>query len=136
VEACLPHFTHFVCKADNNRRGRGYDEVPQLVRSHLLELGIDDANIAVVPDEVDAVNHALEAGEEGDLIVITGDDLARTWKQITTFNTDKPKTKETIPGTKVFVPGRAKRYELEEDEELIIDERGVRLARSVSEDGD
>jgi cyanophycin synthetase len=136
VEACLPHFTHFVCKADNNRRGRGHDEVPQLVRGHLLELGIDDANIAVVPDEVDAVNHALEAGEEGDLLVITGDDLTRTWKQITTFNTDKPKTKETIPGTKVFVQERAKRYVLEDDEELIIDERGVRLARNVPEDGD
>ena len=136
MEACLPHFTHFVCKADNNRRGRGHDEVPQLVRSNLLELGIDDANIAVVPDEVDAVNHALETAEEGDLLVITADDLTRTWKQITTFNTDQPKAKKTIPGTKVFVPGRAKRYELDEDEELIVDERGVRLARSEPEDGD
>ncbi|MEH6357642.1 MAG: cyanophycin synthetase [Pseudomonadales bacterium] len=136
VEACLPHFTHFVCKADNNRRGRGHDEVPQLVRGHLLELGIDDANIAVVPDEVDAVQYALESGEEGDLMVITGDDLTRTWKQIINFNTDKPKAQETIPGTKVYVQKRAKRYVLEEDEELIIDERGVRLARQVPEDGD
>ena len=136
VEACLPHFTHFVCKADNNRRGRGHDEVPQLIRTYLLEQGVDDANIWVVPDEVDAVNHALEAGEEGDLVVITGDDLTRTWKQIINFNTDKPKTKETIPGTKVYVPERAKRYVLEENEELIIDERGVRLARQVSEDSD
>lgn len=136
VEACLPHFTHFVCKADNNRRGRGHDEVPQLIRTNLIELGIDDANISVVPDEVDAVNHALETAEEGDLLVITGDDLTRTWKQIINFNTDKPKAKETIPGTKVYVPGRAKRYELEEDEELIIDERGVRLASSEPEDGD
>ncbi len=136
VEACLPHFTHFVCKADNNRRGRGHDEVPQLIRTYLLEQGIDDANIWVVPDEVDAVNHALEAGEEGDLVVITGDDLTRTWKQIINFNTDKPKTKETIPGTKVYVPERAKRYVLEENEELIIDERGVRLASNEPEDSD
>ena len=52
------------------------------------------------------------------------------------FNTDKPNNKETIPGTKVYLPERAKRYVLDEDEELIIDERGVRLARSEPEDGD
>lgn len=136
VEACLPHFTHFVCKADNNRRGRGHDEVPQLIRKNLLELGIDDANIAVIPDEVDAVNYALEGGEEGDLVVITGDDLTRTWKQITSYNTDKPKAQKTIPGTKLYVQKRAKRYVLEEDEELIIDERGVRLARQTTEESD
>ena len=63
-------------------------------------------------------------------------DLQRTWKQIINLNSDKPKNKETIPGTKVFVPERAKRYVLDEDEELIIDERGVRLARSEPEGDD
>ena len=48
VRACLPQFTHFVCKADNNRRGRGDDEIPQLVRKFLLEEGVDDANITVI----------------------------------------------------------------------------------------
>ena len=136
VRACLPNFTHFVCRADNNRRGRGFDEIPQLLRSYLLEEGVDDANIAVVPDEEPAVDFALSNAEEGDLLVVTGDDLARCWKQIINFNTDKPNNKETIPGTKVYLPERAKRYVLDEDEELIIDERGVRLARSEPEDGD
>ncbi|MDH5355561.1 MAG: cyanophycin synthetase, partial [Gammaproteobacteria bacterium] len=121
---------------DNNRRGRGHDEVPRLVRQYLMEKGVDEANISVVADEEPAVDHALAMGEEGDLIVITADDLQRTWKQIINLNSEKDEGKKTIPGTKVFVPERAKRYVLDQDEELIIDERGVRLARSEPEDGD
>jgi cyanophycin synthetase len=136
VAACLPHFTHFVCKADSNRRGRGDDEIPQLIRSYLIELGVDDSNITVIADEEPAVDHALSIAEAGDLVVITADDLQRTWKQIINLNSDTQENKKTIPGTKVFVPERAKRYILDQDEELIIDERGVRLARSEPEDGD
>jgi hypothetical protein len=36
----------------------------------------------------------------------------------------------------VFLPGKAKRFVLDQDEELIIDERGVRLASSEPEDAD
>jgi hypothetical protein len=36
----------------------------------------------------------------------------------------------------VFVPERAKRYVLDQDEELIVDERGVRLASNEPEDAD
>ena len=136
VAACLPHFTHFICKADSNRRGRGDDEIPQLIRSYLLELGVEDSNITVIADEEPAVDHALSIAEAGDLVVITADDLQRTWKQIINLNSDTQGNKKTIPGTKVFVPERAKRYVLDQDEELIIDERGVRLARSEPEDGD
>jgi cyanophycin synthetase len=134
--ACLPQFTHFVCKADSNRRGRGDDEVPQLVRKYLLELGVDESNITVIAEEEAAVDYALNNAEEGDLLVITADDLTRTWKQIINLNSDKEETKETIPGTKVFVPEKAKRFVLDQDEELIIDERGVRLASSDVEDAD
>jgi len=134
--ACLPQFTHFVCKADSNRRGRGDDEVPQLVRKYLLELGVGENNIIVIAEEEAAVDYALNNAEEGDLLVITADDLTRTWKQIINLNSDKEETKETIPGTKVFVPEKAKRFVLDQDEELIIDERGVRLASSDVEDAD
>ncbi|MCZ6577981.1 MAG: cyanophycin synthetase, partial [Gammaproteobacteria bacterium] len=98
--------------------------------------GVKDSNISVIADEEPAVDHALNMAEEGDLLVITADDLHRTWKQIINLNSDKKENKKTIPGTKVFVPERAKRYVLDQDEELIIDERGVRLARSEPEDGD
>jgi len=136
VNACLPEFTHFVVKADINRRGRGHDEIPQLMRRYLIESGIDDANITVIADEEPAVDFALKMAMEGDLVVITADDLQRTWKQIINLNSDKPEDKKTIPGTKVFVPEAERRYVLDQDEELIIDERGVRLASSEPEDSD
>ncbi|MEM7562045.1 MAG: cyanophycin synthetase [Pseudomonadota bacterium] len=136
VKACLPEFTHFVCKADINRRGRGHDEIPQLVRKYLIEEGIDDANITVLPDENEAIQYALDNADEGDLLVITADDLTKAWKQIINWNNDGEESKEIIPGTKVFVPEKAKRVVLDQDEALIIDERGVRLAHSDPEDGD
>ena len=59
---------------------------------------------------------------------------------IVNFNEDEKAeaaaTKDVIPGTKVFVPEKAKRFALDQDEELIIDERGVRLATHDKEDSD
>jgi cyanophycin synthetase len=136
VQACLPQFTHFVCKADNNRRGRGDDEVPQLIRKYLMEFGVDDASITVIADEEPAVDYALNAAQAGDLLVITADDLTRTWKQIIHFNHEAVPEKATVPGTKLYLPEEAKRYVLDQDEELIVDERGVRLARHEPEDAD
>jgi len=136
VKACLPAFTHFVLKADGNRRGRGHDEVPQLMRNYLLESGIDDVNITVIADEEPAVDFSLQMASDGDLVVITADDLQRTWKQIINLNSDKPEYKKTIPGTKVYEPEKEKRYILDQDEEIIIDERGVRIATSEPEDAD
>ncbi len=136
VKACLPAFTHFVLKADGNRRGRGHDEVPQLMRNYLLESGIDDVNITVIADEEPAVDFSLQMASDGDLVVITSDDLQRTWKQIINLNSDKPEYKKTIPGTKVYEPEKEKRYILDQDEEIIIDERGVRIATSEPEDAD
>lgn len=106
------------------------------MRKYLLELGVEDENITVIAEEEAAIDHALNAAEEGDLLVITADDLSRSWKQIINLNSDKQESKETIPGTKVFVPEKEKRFVLDQDEELIIDERGVRLASSEPEDAD
>ena len=130
VEACLPAFTHFVCKADNNRRGRGHDELPQLMRSHLLELGIPNENITIVADEAPAVDFALNMAEPGDLLVITADDLTRTWKQIINLNSEKPKDQETIPGSKIFVPKKERQYVPDQDEQIMIDERGAWLVHN------
>ena len=106
------------------------------MRKFLLELGVDDKNISTFNDENEAIDSALNSAEEGDLLVITADDLPRAWKQIINLNSERPESKETIPGTKVFVQDKAKRFVLDQDEELIIDERGVRLASSDTEDSD
>ena len=86
--ALAGHFDHFICKADDRRRGRGPDEIPQMLRQALMGCGTPDEAISIIPDEVEAVNAALEMAGPGDLLVIFGDDTTRCWKQIIYFNSD------------------------------------------------
>ncbi|NIU74192.1 MAG: hypothetical protein GWN71_11570, partial [Gammaproteobacteria bacterium] len=44
----------------------------------------------MIPDEAEAVDAALEAAEEGDLVLIFGDQIDRTWRQITGTGIDEP----------------------------------------------
>ena len=79
-------FDRYICRRDDNPRGRGHDEVPKIIRDALIENGVDPDRIEVIPEEDKAVTRALELGEAGDLILIFGDSITRTWKQIIYFN--------------------------------------------------
>ncbi len=133
--ALAGHFDHFICKADDRRRGRGHDEVPQMMRQALIDDGVDDAAITIIPDEVEAVTAALEQAAPGDLLVIFGDDTTRCWKQIIYFNSDSeaPVT-EAAPVASPIDTSFEDMFE--SDQNLIRDARGVRLARDISEDAD
>ncbi|WP_299988044.1 cyanophycin synthetase [uncultured Ruegeria sp.] len=131
--ALAGHFDHFICKADDRRRGRGHDEVPQLMRQALIDNGVDSAAITIIPDEVEAVNAGLEQAAQGDLLVIFGDDTTRCWKQIIYFNSDG-EAPETAPVASTVETSFEDMFE--SDQNLIRDERGVRLAREISEDSD
>jgi cyanophycin synthetase len=128
-------FDHYLCRRDDDLRGRGPDEIPKLLQKVLLENGVDPACIDVIPDEQKAVAKALMMGEKDDLLLIFGDAIDRCWNQITGFHKDR----ETAAGEPVD-PLKSKpvakvdtvessTIELEEGELLIRDERGVRLAR-------
>ncbi len=130
------HFDHYVCKADDRRRGRGYDEVPQMLRKTLLENGIPDERIEVVPDEMEAVDKALRTARAGDLLVVFGDDVTRCWKQIIHFSPDvkKPTTRAVARPQPVDEDGHdVEAFVLGEGQQLIRDERGVRLAREAED---
>ena len=86
AEIAAGHFDHFICRRDDNLRGRGPDEVPELMKSALLESGVKKDAISIIPEESEAVDRALAMAEAGDLLLIFGDDIARTWKQIIYFN--------------------------------------------------
>ena len=127
------HFDHFICRCDDNRRGRGKDEVAVMLKNKLLEEGIPADQIEVVADEQEATTRALESGAPGDLVLILGDNIKRTWKQIIYFNS----------GAKIEDTGRKSTVSMElpetdsfafdADVQIISDERGVRIAR---EEGD
>ena len=83
------HFDHYICKADDKRRGRGHDEIPQMFRRVLMrKWRLGQPIISVIPTEVEAVEAALEMAAAGDLLVVFGDDTARCWKQIIYFNSE------------------------------------------------
>ncbi len=133
--ALAEHFDQFICKADDRRRGRGHNEIPQLLRRALIDAGTGDEKITIIPDEVEAVNTALEMAVPGDLVVIFGDDTTRCWKQIIYFNSDGGKAvAEATVAPDMSEPS----FEevIDSDQTLIRDERGVRLARELSEDSD
>ncbi|MBT8082948.1 MAG: cyanophycin synthetase [Gammaproteobacteria bacterium] len=127
------HFDHFVCRCDDNRRGRDEREVALMLKNKLLEEGIPADAIEVVPDEQEANAHALEMAEAGDLVLMLGDNVTRTWKQIIYFNSgsrvDKGNKKAA---TSIDLPQLGD-FNLDGDVEIISDERGVRIAR---EEGD
>jgi cyanophycin synthetase len=79
------NFDHYICRRDDAVRGRGADEVPQLLAATLRDEGIAPERIEVIVDEQQAINGALRMAMPGDLLLVFADALARGWKQIVTY---------------------------------------------------
>lgn len=129
------HFDHYICKADDNRRRRGPDEIPTMLRDGLIEQGVAEDAISLISDELEAVDFGLNMAEEGDLLLVFGDNSARCWKQIIYFNNeDRPEPETNLAPSNT----EAACFEdiLGDGDELIRDERGVRLAKNQVEDAD
>jgi cyanophycin synthetase len=90
-------FDAFVCKRDDNPRGRGHDEVPRMLADELLRLGVDPANVHVVPEEEPAVEKAMSLCAPGDLLLVFGDKVTRCWKQIIYFGGQAPVEEAVAP---------------------------------------
>ena len=133
AEIAAGHFDHFICRCDDNRRGRGPDEVAVMLKNRLLEAGISSDRIEVIPDEQEATLRALEAAQTGDLLLVLGDNTTRAWKQIIYFHSGARVADAGKKKTAVAELPETANFELAEDIEIISDERGVRIAR---EEGD
>ena len=133
-------FDSYICKADDDRRKRSYDEVPQLLKTTLVDNGVSEDDIQIIPSESDAVEKALQDCEKGDLLIILGDNITRCWKQIVHFNSDiendgsSEAPSQDFP-EKLFEPVEHV-FELNSGETLVHDERGVRLVVERDEDSD
>ncbi|MES2903586.1 MAG: cyanophycin synthetase [Pseudomonadota bacterium] len=128
------HYDHYILKADDNRRGRTDDEIPQLMKQGLMANGVSEDAITIIADEQLAIRHGLEMGAEKDLLVVIGDNVARSWKQIVHFG-EAPSSLQASPGD-TPVSSTAFDFIADDEQALISDERGVRLARSDDDDGD
>jgi len=123
------HFDHYICRCDDNRRGRGDDEVAIMLKETLLKEGVAASAIEVVPDEQEATRHALEIAATNDLVLVLGDNVKRSWKQIIYFNSGAH-AEETGAKTPVAMElPETDEFAFDSEVEIISDERGVRIAR-------
>ena len=128
-------FDRYFCRADDHRRGRGEDEVPQMLRTVLLENGVDESQVEVIPDEQECMDAALQTARSGDLLLVFGDDTARCWKQIINFDVGEGSAASDSNEEEAVQIERPEvnDYVLDASVHLIRDERGVRLAREESD---
>jgi len=130
------HFDHYFLKPDDDRRGRGPMEVPDMLRAVLLENGVSEAQITMMPDESTAIDTALAAAAPNDLLVVFADELARSWKQIIYFKKTEREAIASAAPVRVERPKVGFEELLAGGDQLIRDERGVRLARGTGEEAD
>ena len=129
------HFDHYVCRRDDSLRGRGPAEVPEMLRSALIDAGVAEDAIQVIPSEAESVGAALRMGQSDDLILIFGDALTRTWNQITHFRPDSDSPAPEAPDDEV---AGVELPDLPCDEvqlggKVMRDERGVFLAPELGD---
>jgi cyanophycin synthetase len=130
------HFDRYICRRDDQLRGRKPEEVPQLLKEALLANGVPGDQILVIPEEPAAVDAALREAAAGDLLLIFGDAITRTWKQVIQFRPDAAPT--PIPRARTSRPELAIAVSADGGEdhrrEFVRDSRGVRIPREEAED--
>ncbi|MEM1434538.1 MAG: cyanophycin synthetase [Pseudomonadota bacterium] len=128
------HFDHYICRRDDNLRGRTPREVPELLRRGLIEAGVNEDDIEIVEEEEAANETALSMARGGDLVLVLADNVARSWKQVIYFKPGEDVVHEAKPATVVEIPQEfVGEFKIDDNMELIRDERGVRLAREVDD---
>jgi cyanophycin synthetase len=131
------HFDYYICRRDDQLRGRKPDEVPHLLQSALLASGVRQDQIALVPEEPLAVDAALRHAKPGDLVLIFADAITRSWKQLIQFRPDAETPQlDARPRTSGAEPVLAGVASLMDDgrREFKRDSRGVRIARAEHDD--
>jgi len=123
------HFDHYICRRDDNTRGRDGDEIPVMLKDKLLEEDIHIDAIEMIPDEQEATRRALEMANTGDLVLVLGDNVKRTWKQIIYFNSGAHAEDANTKAPVAIELPETDDFTFDSDVEIISDERGVRIAR-------
>ena len=131
------HFDHYICRADDSRRGRGDAEVPEMLRDQLLANGVEADAIDIVPDEELSVAGALDMAKKGDLVVLFVDNVNRCWNQVIHYEGDGstiPASVDPAKSAHSFVESDPEAFQLDAGVRLVRDERGVRVAREEEAD--
>ncbi len=68
-------------------RGRKPGEIMELYQKYLMEAGMDESAIAMIPDEKDALKFALDSARENDLVVLSNYDIDATHALVMEYKT-------------------------------------------------
>jgi cyanophycin synthetase len=126
-------FDHIVLRRDDDLRGRGKDEVPRMLHEELVATGFPASELQIIPDEQEAIEAGLRASKAGDLLLVFGDKVSRSWKQIIYFKPEAAEHPAAVPP-----PRSSKALPLAPESEIVMDlegarviqdERGVRIAK-------
>ena len=128
ADVAAGHFDHFICRCDDHRRGRGPDEVARMLKARLIDKGVSEDRIDVIPDESASIEHALNLAAPGDLVLVLADKIKRSWKQIVQFKPLMSHAPAVRRPETIVVPD-IEGFSLDANIALISDERGVRIAR-------
>ena len=145
--AVAGRFDHYICRRDDGLRGRAPDEVPNMIAAVLRAQGVREEQITIIPDEQEAIDHALRMGQFGDLLLVFADALTRSWKQVTKFRPEgamAPSAPATASAPKAVAEGGDSSSEdrhrnpLSDDGALLAsgfvrDERGLRFVGEASD---
>jgi cyanophycin synthetase len=82
-------FDRLIIKEDDNRRGRAAGETAEIMRRGAIAAGLAPESVEVLLDEREAVERALDQARKDDLVVITADDIKRTFDQIVKFRDER-----------------------------------------------
>ncbi|MEA2724880.1 MAG: cyanophycin synthetase [Gemmatimonadales bacterium] len=129
-------FDRYICRRDDHLRGRRPDEVPELLRESLIANGVPAEDVSVIPSEEAAADAALREANPGDLVLIFGDAITRTWKQIIQFRPEAapPRVeRRLVPRPEPVLAAVAPVLE-DQRREFVRDSRGVRIAREEMAD--
>jgi cyanophycin synthetase len=75
-------FDEVVIREDANRRGRAPGEIPGILRQTLVENGMPDERISIVPNELEAAGVALDRARHDDLVVLLADKPEQMWELV------------------------------------------------------
>lgn len=100
-----------------------------MLEKTLLANGVKPEQIEVIPDEEVAVDRILQMARPGDLLLIFGDAISRTWKQVVNFRPESAAPAERAVRPALTEPPPMTEPLPTDYESLVRDERGVRIAR-------
>lgn len=140
ADAVAGRFDHYVCRRDDALRGRDADEVPKIMAARLIEKGVPADAIVQIPDEQEAIDHALRMGRAGDLLLVFADALTRSWKQVIRFKPERaldvkpaaPRRDEEAAAPPSLGSGDGA-VQLADFEGIVRDERGISISREAND---